>query len=118
MNRTGLLRLILMLASTLVLACGCASPLAIFDQDQWRIEEVVQVLPMSGLDDSVNQRCLQKEAPSNTQMVAVVAIRVHRAPHQIALAIPSSVTVKEKDRVRVNFDTCELRLAHAVQPAA
>ena len=116
MNRIGLLRLILMLGSTLVLACGCTSPLDIFDRDQWRIEEVVQVLPMSSLDDSVNQRCLENPVLSNAQLVAVLRIRVHRAPHRIAIAIPSSLNVREKDKVAVNFDACQLRLPRSIQP--
>ncbi len=116
MNKTDVSRWIFSLGCTLGLASGCANPLDIFDQDQWRTEEVAQVLPMSGLDDSVNQRCLEKAALANTQLVAVIRVRVHRAPHRIAIAIPSSATVREKDRVQVNFDTCQLRLSPQAAP--
>lgn len=109
MNSVGPSRLTLLLGSTLVLAFGCASPIDIFNQDEWRTEEVAQVVPLAELDDSVNRRCLEKTALATTQLVAVIKLRVRHAPHRIALAVPSSTTVRAKDRVRVNFDTCQLR---------
>ena len=118
MNKIGLSRSVFLLGITSALACGCASPMDIFNQDQWRTEEVSEVLPISGLDDSVNRRCLENAALPNAQLVAVIKIRVHRAPHRIALAIPSSVTLREKDKVAVNFDTCQLRMTRPAQPGA
>ena len=113
MNRIGLLPWICLLGGALVLASGCASPLdEVFNQNHWRTEEVAEVVSAADLDDSVNRRCLETAALANTQPVAVMKIRIHRAPHRIAVVIPASVTVKNKDKVRVNFDTCELRLIH------
>ena len=111
MNRIGLLPWSCLLGSALVLASGCASPLdEILSQDHWRTEEVAEVVSVSDLDDSVNRRCLETAVLTSTQPVAVMKIRIHRAPHRIAVAIPPSAAVKKKDKVRVNFDTCELQL--------
>ena len=108
-----------LLGSTLVLASGCASPFdEVFNQDRWRTEEVADVLPMSDLEDSVNRQCLEKATLANTKLVALIKIRVNRAPHQIAMVIPSSSTFKKKDKVRVDFDTCEMQLIHAAQPGS
>lgn len=106
----GSLQVTLLAASMLVLVGGCANPLDMFDDDQWRTERVVQVLTATDLSDLPNRRCLGERSLPQSAQVAVLKIRVHRAPHLIALAIPPSLPVREGDNVSVNFKTCQLRL--------
>lgn len=106
-----------LISSAIMLAAGCASPFdELFSEDRWRTEEIADVRPVSDLEDSVNRQCIEKASLPKAQLVALIKIRVHRAPHQIAMLIPTSAAMKKKDKVRVDFDSCEMQLIHAAQP--
>lgn len=99
-------------ACFLAIVAGCADPLETSDDAQWYSARVVRVLNPSELDDSVNRRCLDSLAEMPEQ-VAVVTVRIHRAPHVAAFAVPTLTKVQAKDRVTVNFKVCQLRPARA-----
>ncbi len=92
----------------LAIVTGCADPFDTSDDAQWYSARVVRVLNPSELDDSVNRRCLDglTQVP---EQIAVVTVRIHRAPHVAAFAVPAPTKVQERDRVAVNFTLCQLR---------
>ncbi len=96
----------------LALTTGCADPFDLADDVQWHPAQVVRVLAPSELDDSTNRRCVEKIDPTTVQ-VAVVWIRVHRARHSMAFAVPAEMTLRETDNVQVNPRLCRLRSAPA-----
>ncbi len=87
---------------------GCANPFDVSDDTQWHGARVLSVLKRADLDDSMNRRCVDGLDPKPEQ-VALVSVRIHRAPHVAAFAVPTSLGLKEKDRVSVNFRLCQLR---------
>jgi len=93
----------------LALIAGCADhPFNAPDDAQWYPARVLQVAHPSELDDSINRRCLEGLART-TEQVAVVTVRIHRAPHVAAFAVPPMLNLQDKDRVAVNFRLCQLR---------
>ena len=92
----------------LALVAGCADPFHTADDEQWHSARVIRVINPLELDDSVNTRCLDGLARKPEQ-VAVVKVRIHRAPSIAAFALPAQGKVQENDRVLVNFRFCQLR---------
>ncbi len=89
---------------------GCADPFDSADDAQWHAARVVRILKPSELDDSMNRQCVERLEPMPAQ-VAVVTVRVHRARHFAAFAVPALASVQVKDAVQVNFRLCQLRPA-------
>jgi hypothetical protein len=99
-------------ACLLAVVMGCADPFETADDAQWYSAQVLRVLKPLELDDSVNRSCLDGLAEMPEQ-VAVVTVRIHRARHLAAFAVPALAKVQVKDRVTVNFRLCQLRPAPA-----
>jgi hypothetical protein len=101
----------------LAMFSGCANPFDLSDDAQWYSARVVRVQNPSDLDRTVNRRCVEGLDPMPEQ-VAVVAVRMHRAPHLAAFAIPAQVEVKDDEPVSVNFRLCQLRLRPVASKSA
>lgn len=99
-------------ASALLAAMtGCAA-FDVADDSQWYAARVETILTSSDVDASVNRRCVDSLDPV-PERVAIVTVRVHRALHYAAFAIPASAGVQVRDDVAVNFRLCQLRSGHA-----
>lgn len=95
--------------ASVVAALTACSEFDVPHDTQWYAARVTTVVSSTALDSSVSQNCLN--ADSASERVAVVAVRIHRALHYVAFAIPVSSQVHAQDEVAVNFRLCKLRTA-------
>ena len=95
----------------LIALAGC-NAFDVPNDSQWYSARVSSMASPTDVDESVNRRCIESLNPT-PERVAVVTVRLHRALHFAAFAIPTAMAIHLRDNVAVNFRLCQLRPIHS-----
>jgi hypothetical protein len=86
-------------------AISCAS----FSSTEWRNGHVIRVLRSREVIPDVDLRCIDAAPRRTDHAIALVKIRIGRAPYEIAVPFDHQLALVPGERVAVHMTSCQIR---------
>lgn len=92
----------------ILVATFCTISCASFSSSEWRSGHISRVLRSGEVIPDADDRCIDAATKRSDGAVALVRIRVGRAPHSIAVPFDPKLALVPGERVFVEMTSCQL----------